>query len=153
MSFAGVIREFESGDFYQTLASCVKGYSTCHADIQNGTISAVTNLMYPAMLQAKGAIPPEQRTYVDMSSPGIMEDFVKYQYGNIEVEDIRLFQRELFAQVWLFWTTFKGRFAGTLVYNDRYHTEEEMDHWLTTFKSEFLGGLGVDQDLEPLGPF
>ena len=95
---------------------------------------------------AAGDPPPPSD--VEISSIGIIEKFVNRDYGTAEAGfevkavglGVELLSRQCCTYVW----TFRDQLNLSAVYNEAYHSADQMSRFVDTVKSLLLEGLGVE---------
>ncbi|KAI1737841.1 hypothetical protein F4680DRAFT_460188 [Xylaria scruposa] len=91
-----------------------------------------------------GALPPSD---VDISSIGVAEKLIRPSYGSLEASfevravsvGVEILSRQAVVFVW----TFRDRLNLSVVYNEAFHSGEQMSRFVDTVKIELLEGLGV----------
>ncbi|KAL1877314.1 hypothetical protein Plec18167_005004 [Paecilomyces lecythidis] len=86
---------------------------------------------------------------VDISSIGVLEKWIRHQYGSpgslIEVRAISVGLEMLTRQAICFVWTFRGRLNLRVVYNESFHTAEQMQVFVETVKKNLLEELGITE--------
>ncbi|KAI0546774.1 hypothetical protein F4679DRAFT_401158 [Xylaria curta] len=80
---------------------------------------------------------------VDISSIGVAEKLIRPSYGSLEVRAVSVGVEILSRQAVVFVWTFRDRLNLSVVYNEAFHSGEQMRRFVDTVKSELLEGLGV----------
>jgi hypothetical protein len=93
----------------------------------------------------QGGDPPSD---VDVSSVGVAEKLVKRSYGTaeagLEVRAVSVGVEVLTRQAVTFVWTFRDQLNLSAVYNESFHSAEQMGEFVATVKSQLLEGLGMD---------
>ena len=104
------------------------------------------------LLQAAGdqssPPPPPPPSDVDISSIGVVEKLMRRSYGTTEAGlevsavsiGVELLSRQGVTYVW----TFRDQLNLHVVYNESYHSADQMSRFVDTVKSQLLEGLGVE---------
>ncbi|KAI1495887.1 hypothetical protein F5X99DRAFT_422566 [Biscogniauxia marginata] len=84
---------------------------------------------------------------VDISSIGIAEKLIRRSYGTseagFEVKAVSVGVETLSRQAVTFVWTFRDQLNFSAVYNESFHSAEQMSQFVSTVKSQLLEGLGV----------
>ncbi|KAE8154603.1 hypothetical protein BDV25DRAFT_171809 [Aspergillus avenaceus] len=93
--------------------------------------------------------PPEPPSDVDISSMGVMEKFLAREYGTaecgFEVTHVGVGVEMLTRQGVVFVWTFRDRLVLRLVYNEAYHTAEQMAGFVDDVRRDLLERFQVDE--------
>ncbi|KAI6086085.1 hypothetical protein F4821DRAFT_260378 [Hypoxylon rubiginosum] len=84
---------------------------------------------------------------VDISSIGVAEKLIRRSYGTAEAGfkvmavgvGVEILSRQAVTFVW----TFRDQLNLSVVYNESFHSADQMDRFVSTVKSQLLEGLGV----------
>ncbi|KAJ6024595.1 hypothetical protein N7540_005392 [Penicillium herquei] len=114
-----------------------KEYVQAHREYASTLVELIKNLPTPTE-------PPSD---IDISSLGIMEKYLKPEYGTPECGfsimhtsiGVEMLSRQGNVYVW----AFRGQLTLRLVYNEAYHTPEQMTEFLKEVKEELLKQLEV----------
>ncbi|KAI0378141.1 hypothetical protein F5Y04DRAFT_262487 [Hypomontagnella monticulosa] len=94
--------------------------------------------------QGGGDQPPSD---VDISSIGIAEKLIRRSYGTseagLEVKAVSIGVEILSRQAVTFVWTFRDQLNFSAVYNESFHSAEQMSQFVSTVKTQLLEGLGV----------
>ncbi|KAI0172492.1 hypothetical protein GGR52DRAFT_590962 [Hypoxylon sp. FL1284] len=107
---------------------------------------------YAAQLGAlMRSLPPDAENPpgdVDISSVGVAEKLVRRSYGapqaGFEVDAVAVGVEVLSRQAVTFVWTFRDRLNFSVVYNEAFHSPDQMDEFVKAVKDQLLEGLGVD---------
>lgn len=80
---------------------------------------------------------------VDISSLGLVEKMLISRHGSLEVLNVNVGVEVLTPQMTLFVSTFRGRLAMNLVYNEAFYEAERPVKFLESLKNTLLKELGV----------
>ncbi|KAH8433423.1 uncharacterized protein LDX57_011057 [Aspergillus melleus] len=131
----------ENARMYQ--AEYQKGISTeylqAHREYASTLVEVIKSLPPPAE-------PPSD---VDISSLGVMEKYLKREYGDaergIDITHVGVGVEMLSRQGVVFVWTFRDQLTLRLVYNEAFHTEEEMTEFVHDLKADLLNRLEVTE--------
>lgn len=93
--------------------------------------------------------PDEPPSDVDISSLGVLEKYLQREYGSPESGfsilyaglGVEMLARQGVVYVW----TFRDQLTLRVVFNEAYHTEEQMEEFLRDVKADLLRELGVEE--------
>jgi hypothetical protein len=130
-----------AGDYKSTAEVLKKHYLACkNFDLANYSVGC------ELFIKALSAPPPPGTpadTTPEMSSLGILENYVNRQYGEFEITDFWAAFANYYTQPRLFLSTFRGQISLNASYNETFQSKEDIDELLRSAKKVLLKELVI----------